>query len=68
MLTWREQPTTATTGDGDLTMCGVTLSAASVQPLSSEPDSKAYLRASRLMANWMVARVTKDKTVAARIS
>ena len=33
-----------------------------------EPDSKAYLRASRLMANWMVARVTKERTVAARIS
>ncbi len=33
-----------------------------------EPDSKAYLRASRLMPNWMVARVTKERTVAARFS
>jgi hypothetical protein len=36
--------------------------------LDLEPDSKAYLRAKRLMANWIAARVTKAARVSARFS
>jgi hypothetical protein len=31
-----------------------------------EPDSKGYLRAKRLMANWIAARVTNAARVSAR--
>jgi Domain of unknown function (DUF4411) len=33
-----------------------------------EPDSKAYARARRLMANWMAAKVMKAASVSARFS
>ena len=33
---------------------------------AKEPDSKGYLRAKRLMANWIAARVTNAARVSAR--
>ncbi len=56
------------TEDWSAVRATVVATIASVRCWLLEPDSKAYLRASRLMPNWMVARVTKERTVAARFS
>ena len=51
---------------GAVSACGPFRSAA-IYP-SLEPDSKAYVLASRLIASWIAARVTKAARVSARFS